>query len=305
MALTSPAGALGEQPSTVLREFAAERHSSCGAAQFGLDPAALAALLAKVAEQAGPFDDSASELRFLGSLRLEELVLARACANGNERAWEVFLNRYRNTLYESAYKIAPVESEGRILADSLYAELYGVDSKGQQRTSKLLYYHGRGSLQGWLRVVVAQEYINRYRSTRRETSLEAAVEDGAQFAASDQAQSVADPRVEAAASAELAALHANDRFLLAAYYLDHRTLAEIARLQGVHESTISRKLERITGTVRKSIRKRLMNSGMTARQADEAMEDIDVRDLRVKVRESLEQESPESAFYRKKGESQG
>ena len=53
-------------------------------------------------------------------------------------------------------------------------------------------------------------------------------------------------RIEAAVKAELVTLDASQRFLLAAYYLDHRTLAEIAKLQGVHESTISRKLERIT-----------------------------------------------------------
>jgi RNA polymerase sigma-70 factor (ECF subfamily) len=305
MALTSPAGAFEGQPSALVEEFAAQHYGSCGAAQFGLDPAALARVLAQVVKQAGASVDAASELSFLGSLRLEELVLARACAYGDERAWEVFLNRYRNTLYESAYKIAAEESQARILADSLYAELYGVDAKGQQRTSKLLYYQGRGSLQGWLRVVIAQEYVNRYRSTKRETSLEAAVEDGAQFASADPQSAVADPRVEQAASAELAALDANERFLLAAYFLHRRTLAEIAKLQGVHESTISRKLERITSTVRKSVRKRLLQAGMTARQADEAMEDIDVRDLRVKVRETLQQGSSESTFYPKKGESQG
>jgi RNA polymerase sigma-70 factor (ECF subfamily) len=305
MALTSPAGTLGEQPSAALREFVAEHYGACGAAEVGLDRMALAAMLAQIAAQAGPFDDAASELSFLQSLRLEELVLARACALGSEHAWEVFLNRYRNILYESAYKIAPVESEARILADSLYAELYGVDAKGQQRTSKLLYYQGRGSLQGWLRVVVAQEYINRYRGTRRETSLDAAVEGGAQFAIA-QAECVAiDPRVEAAVSAELAALDGNERLLLAAYYLDHRTLAEIAKLLGVHESTISRKLVRITSAARKRIRKRLMQSGMTGRQADEVMEDVEVRDLRVKVRETLEQGPPDSTFYQKKGESQG
>jgi RNA polymerase sigma-70 factor (ECF subfamily) len=305
MALTSPAGTLGEQPSAALQRFVAEHYTSCGAAEFGFDRAGLVAVLAQVEAQAGQLLDDAAELRFLESLRLEELVLARACAQGNERAWEVFLNRYRNTLYESAYKIAPVDSEARILADSLYAELYGVDAKGQQRTSKLLYYQGRGSLQGWLRVVVAQEYINRYRSMKRETSLDAAVEDGTQFAASETEKAVTDPRVEAAASAELATLNAEERFLLASYFLDHRTLAEIAKLQGVHESTISRKLERVTVAVHKRLRKRLMDSGMSARQADETMQDVDVRDLQLKVRETLEQGAPDSAFYPKKGESQG
>jgi IS30 family transposase len=92
---------------------------------------------------------------------------------------------------------------------------------------------------------------------------------------------------------------------MAAYCLDHRTLAEIAKLQGVHESTISRKLERAVKGVRKRIVKRLVQTGMDFRQAEEAMENTDVRDLRARVRETLRQEMPEAAFYKEKGEPQG
>ncbi len=305
MAITSTSGPIEGLPSTAAQEFAAQHYASSGAQQLGMDQAALAALLAQVVLQVGVFGDAGAELGFLASLCVDELVLAHACAQGNERAWELFLTRYRNTLYESAYKIARTESGARSLADSLYAELYGVDSKGQQRTSKLLYYQGRGSLQGWLRVVTAQAYVNQYRSLRREMSLDAAVEDGAQFAAPEPERAVVDPRVEAAVAAELEGLDAEERFLLAAYYLDHRTLAEIAKLQGVHESTISRKLERITTGTRKRVRKRLMQAGMTTRQAHEVMEDVDVRELHVAVRETLQQSPSNSAFYQKKGEPQG
>jgi RNA polymerase sigma-70 factor, ECF subfamily len=294
-----------ERPSAAVEEFARQHHASSGAQQLGMDHAAFAGLLTQIALQAGPFDDDAAAMRFLTSLRVEELVLARACANGDERAWETFLIRYRSTLYESAYKIARTETAARSLADSLYAELYGIDSRGQQRTSKLTYYQGRGSLQGWLRVVIAQEYVNQYRSVRRETSLDAAVEDGAQFTAPEPEPVVADPRVDAAVAAELAGLDAEERFLLAAYYLDHRTLAELAKLQGVHESTISRKLERITTGARKRVRKRLLQAGMTARQADEAMDGVDVRDLRVRVSETLGQDYSKTAFYKEKDEPQG
>jgi len=290
--------------SAAVREFAKQKYEGSGARRFGMDEIDLAAVLADVVRQRPAGSDETSEQEFLASLRLEELVLARACANGNDYAWEVFLTRYRSALYETAYKIAKVESVARGLADSLYAELYGVDSKGQQRSSKLRSYQGRGSLQGWLRMVIAQAYVNCYRSTRRETSLEAAVEDGAQFAARESEVAVADPRVDAAVSAELAALDAGERFLMAAYYLDHRTLAEIAKLQGVHESTISRQLERAVKGVRKRIVKQLVQAGMGFRQAEEAMENTDVRDLRVRVSQTLRQEMPETAFYREKGEPQ-
>lgn len=305
MASAPVSGPPDAQPSAAVREFAAVHYEASGARQFGMDESALTALLTEVVTKREAAAESANEHGFLASLRLEELVLARACAHGDERAWEVFLTRFRVTLYETAYKIAKEDSAARGLADSIYGELYGVDSKGQQRASKLLYYQGRGSLQGWLRTVIAQEYVNRYRNTRRETSLDAALEDGAQFAAAEPKVAVGDPRIEAAASAELAALDAEERFLLAAYYLDQRTLAEIAKLQGVHESTISRKLERATVGVRKRIRKRIIQSGMSPRQADEAMGDVDVRDLKVQVSETLRQGMPKSAFYKEKGEPQG
>jgi len=224
---------------------------------------------------------------------------------GHDAAWEIFLARYRNAMYEAAYKIAHDEATARALADSIYAELYGVGQRGVSRTSKLYYYLGRGSLAGWLRTVVAQEYVNQYRRTRRETSLEKAIEDGKQFPAAEPAESPsADARLTAATATELAALDAQDRFLLAAYYLDRRTLAEIAKLLRVHESTISRKLDRAATGLRKRIRKRLIAAGMTARQADEAMQDIDVRDLPVNVRETLEQATQEASFYKEKGAEQ-
>ena len=302
MTSASAVGSLDAQVSAALREFCARHYEASGAGKFGIDQAGLAAILAEVGSQCNRTHTATDLLTFLDSLHLEDLVLARACMSGSESAWEVFLSRYRVTLYESAYKIAREESAGRELADSLYAELYGVDAKGQERTSKLRYYQGRGSLQGWLRTVLAQEYVNRYRSTRRETSLDEALDDGRQFEAGEADISVVDPRAEAAATAELAALEPEGRFLLAAYYLDQRKLADIAKLMGVHESTISRKLERVTSALRKRIRQRMVQSGMSPRQADEALQDVDVRDLRIQVKETLRQETQDGAFYKEKDE---
>jgi RNA polymerase sigma-70 factor (ECF subfamily) len=234
---------------------------------------------------------------------VEELVLTRACAAGNNTAWERFLNRYRPTLYNAAYKVAPDEVSAREFADSLYAGLYGVSVTGSERSSKLMYYSGRGSLEGWLRTVIAQEYVNRYRRGRRETSLDEAVEQGKQFEAPAMPnEPAADRRLDLALGAEIAALDAEERFLLASYYLDGRTLAEIGRLMRVHESTISRKLERITVALRKRVRKRLIESGMSSRQADELMQDIDVRDVQIPLAKTLRQETPGSTFYKEGSE---
>ena len=52
---------------------------------------------------------------------------------------------------------------------------------------------------------------------------------------------------------------------------------------GFHEATASRKLDRITKALRKSIRDGLVKGGMSKRQAEEALE-TDVRDIGIDVR---------------------
>jgi RNA polymerase sigma-70 factor (ECF subfamily) len=293
---SAPSTGPAPQPSPEVRAFAAAQHGAAGASRFGIGVDEFATLLAEVVTRSG------GSREILPFLHLEELVLARACMAGNEHAWELLLTHYRAGLYEAAYKIAHDEATARVLADSLYGELYGVDDRGQARASKLRYYLGRGSLAGWLRTVLAQEYVNKYRRTRRETSLEEQVEAGHQFEASQPENATSDTRVEAATAAELAALDPEEHLVLAAYYLDHRTLAEIAKLLRVHESTVSRRLERTTAGLRKRIRKRLLAAGMSARQADEALKDVDVRDMKVNVRQTLQQDSGGMAFYKKGGE---
>ena len=223
------------------------------------------------------------------NLRIEELALARGCAGGNEYAWECFLNRYRSKLFAAAAAIAREESAARELADGLYADLYGMrQAEHGERISKLASYTGRGSLEGWLRTVLAQEYINRHRGQRRFVSFEERTEEGGQFEAKSESAAPVDTRLEQAVDAALAETAADERLLLAWWYLDGRTLAEIARMMGVHESTVSRRMDKIKAGLRKRIVRGLRERGMAAREAEEAME-ADVRDLLVDVRGRLTQ----------------
>ena len=273
------------------------------AEEFGLTRQQFHVVLQEIAGKYLPADAAQNDVRELcTSLRAEELALARACAAGHEHAWEVFLTRYRERLYDIAGYITKESSAAHELADSIYAELYGTTTRDGQRTSKLASYTGRGSLEGWLRTVMAQEHINRYRRQRRLVSLDEETEEGFQFATPESEPATAvDPRVEGATDEVLAALPSEDRFVLASYFLDGRTLAEIARTLGVHESTISRKLDKLAKSLRKQILASLGRRGMSRRQAQEALE-VDVRDLRVNIRSRLAQETAEPAFSKKKAE---
>jgi len=270
-----------------------------GAEGLGLAREDFHQILVQIGEKYLPADAGVEDARVLyQTLRVADLALARACAAGQEKAWEVFLTRFREKLYDAGRAIAGDDSRGRELADSIYAELYGLSEREGMRASKLASYTGRGSLDGWLRTVLAQEFVNRYRTQKRLVSLEEKEEDGVSFEAPRQEQQVpVDARLNDALDEVFREMASEDCTILAAYYLDKRKLAEIGRMLGFHEATASRKLERITKRLRQALFDALVKRGMSHRQAEEALE-TDVRDLQVNVRDRLAQEKPAAPFNR-------
>jgi len=171
---------------SVVNELLADLYARGGCEKIGITPESFAAILCDIGSKHATATTSESDIRrFLLSLRVDELALARACAAGNNSAWEIFLTRYREKLYLSALRIAREDSAARELADTLYADLYGTSTRDGLRVSKLASYTGRGSIEGWLRTVLSQEYVNRYRRTRRLVSLNEESEEGVQFRAPD------------------------------------------------------------------------------------------------------------------------
>jgi RNA polymerase sigma-70 factor (ECF subfamily) len=289
-------------------DIAAALYERSGAAAYGVSVEQFAAILDEIlrkyfsqnsAHDSDPNSARASaeqKADFCAGLRLEELALARACAAGNERAWQDFIARYRQKLHGMALHITRDVAHAAELADSLFADLYGVNTRDGIRRSKLVFYTGRGSLEGWLRTVMAQEFINRYRKQKRTVSLEEQTEEGVQFRAAVQEPAYAsDQRLEAATDEALAELSSEDRFTLASYYLDGRTLAEIARTLGLHESSVSRRLDRLATGLRKRILAGLRMQGMSHAQATEALE-TDVRDIGLNLRSRLTQDSGAKTF---------
>ncbi len=280
--------------------IAAELYLRSGAAAYGVSAEQFAVILDDIQRKYVPKASAEEKADFCAALRLEELALARACAAGNERAWEDFISRYRQKLHGMALHITRDGAHAAELADSLFADLYGVSARNGVRNSKLVFYTGRGSLEGWLRTVMAQEFINRYRKQKRSVSLEEQTEEGVQFVAKDpEPPCPSDPRLETATDQALAELSPEDRFTLASYYLDGRTLAEIARSLGLHESSVSRRLDRLSTGLRKRILAGLREQGMSHAQATEALE-ADVRDITLDLRSRLMQDSGTTTFPRRK-----
>ncbi len=204
--------------------------------------------------------------KYLDSLRCDDLALAIACAEGIPQAWDEFLPRYRPQLYAAARAITADESAARTLADSIWAELYGIEVRGGRPRSLLSYFHGRSSLGTWMRAILAQRHVDEIRAARRFEPLENAPEGVGDADPPDPEH----PRLlkifAAVLRTAIAALLPRDLLRLAYYYRDELTLKQIARLMDEHESTVSRKLERTRAELRKKVEDALRN---THRLSDE------------------------------------
>jgi RNA polymerase sigma-70 factor len=249
--------------------LATELHAGAMCARWGLSLEAFAESLRRSAGKrfSGARPGPSEVEVYLKSLHLEDLALACACSEGIEKAWEFFIAHFRQDLRNAAS--AMLRGSGRAddahaeeLADSLYAELYGVRSSADGRRKSLFeYFHGRSKLSTWLRAVLAQKQVDVFRTSGRTVSLEVETEGDVPHELAGRTESVpADPdrerylgRFDRALSAALASLTPRERLLLACYYVDQLTLAEIGRLLREHESTVSRHLERLRGALREGV----------------------------------------------------
>jgi RNA polymerase sigma factor (sigma-70 family) len=239
-------------------ELVVRLHEQARASRWGLGVEAFSnALERAVRKRMNPTGLTVTQREeFLSTLHLEDLALAQACAAGQELAWEFFVETYRPYLRSAAAAIlrtSAAAAEARELADSLFAELYGLaDGKTGDR-SLFRYFHGRSSMKTWLRAVLAQRHIDAVRVARRFESLDEADGDGKVHEPADRvALPIGDPYrakyislFQAALNAALERIELRDRERLRLYYVEEKTLAEIGKKLGEHESSASRNLERI------------------------------------------------------------
>jgi len=202
----------------------------------------------------------AAVAEYVDSLNLEELALAVACAEGQVSAWAYFIECHRPGLRAAARVIAG-DSAGAELADSIYAELYGLEERDGCRRSLFDYFHGRSRLSTWLRSIIAQRNVDRVRAARRLQPLDDEEHPlpgaGRSPAAEDPDRARFARLAQDALAGCIRALAPADRLRLSSYYLQRLTLAQIGRVMGEHEATVSRKLDRIRRDLRAAVELRL------------------------------------------------
>jgi RNA polymerase sigma-70 factor (ECF subfamily) len=255
------------------RALVVRLHEQAQAARWALPVEMFGEALEAAIRHAFPAEPSVPECRsFLEALRLEDLALARACAAGNDAAWEFFIREHRPALYRAAEAIDRTGG-GRELADSLYADLFGLRERDGQRHSLFTYFHGRSSIGSWVRAVLSQRYIDLLRARRRLDPLPDDESPDALPAPAvdrDPARDRLRTVLHEALRAVLGLLVPRDRLRLSCYYAQNLKLAAIGRLLGEHEATISRHLTRTRRDIRVAVEQRLRDEhGLTAAMISE------------------------------------
>lgn len=243
-------------------------------------------------------DENASEksiTEFVDGLQADDLCLSVACEAGNETAWSDLVARFTTTVRSAARSASSNEDQAEDLAQSIWAELYGLRRRADGKpSSKLAYYSGRGSLAGWLRAVVAQLAVDQHRKQSRlvqteedsefdrlaqhaEDGNEQLISVGAVNPEQSLSNKLAGAELQHALAQSLTELADEDRLLVKLYYFDGLRLREAGALLGVHEATASRRLTRIHSDLRKHVERILITEkGWTKSETDRSFAEIAV-----------------------------
>ena len=264
-----------------------------------LDSNTLVDRLRKVLDKYLLKDDKSASASAIGSfiddLQANDLCLVIACERGDQLAWDDLVQRFSVTVKSAARSASSNEDAAEELAQSIWAELYGLRARGDgQPATKLAYYSGRGSLAGWLRAVVAQLAIDQHRKQARLIQPEEDAEME-RFARSDAerheaptslgtvnpeeaiSDKLAGEEISGALAQAVGELDADDRLLVKLYYFDELRLREAGAVLGVHEATASRRLSRVHSDLRNRVQRILVEQhGWTRAEADRSFAEVAV-----------------------------
>ncbi len=213
---------------------------------------------------------------FLRQIQADDLFLALACSNGDERAWWEFDQNHRSYLERVARHLASTDIDAQEVVDTVYVELYGTRVVDGARVSKFSTYSGRGSLRGWLRTVIWHSLVDLHRASHDEVSLDEMTENvGEGFAHASFAEAapggenemieqIAKQRYRKATVSAIetafANLDAHEKLLLLYYHVESMKLREIARLVESENSPLRDWFQRKSPTREKNPESRIHES---------------------------------------------
>lgn len=234
-------------------------------------------LLSLVEKYLGPEPSWAAAAGFVENLYTNDLYLGAACARGTDKAWDRFTACYGKYIKDLAAFVTKTGSAAADLADDVLIDLFLPDHSGQSRIGS---YEGRSSLATWLRVVVSHRAVNERERVRNHVCAAECVGDVVDESALWRVgTSLRACRYERVINDSLRrscrALTEHERLILLLRFEEELRLGQIARLLGVHQSTVTRQIERACKKLRDEVIAALLSEHhLNKRAIDECEEDI-------------------------------
>lgn len=235
----------------------------------------------------GPTPNPSTTIAFVKSLHGRDLYLATACAQCSPggttgpdeyagAAWKILENTYKGfvcDLVRFSYRPGFASQD---LADNIVTDLFLPDRSGASRIAS---YDGRSSLSTWLRVIVCNRAINAQRcsANTKNTEMQPDIPDGPALENIEmtvRARRYGSALEDALASA-CRALTPRERLILLWRYEDGLQLGQMAKLLGIHQSNVTRQLEKMQGKLRDDVVKVLSTKyRLSVPAIEECLEDV-------------------------------
>ena len=214
---------------------------------------------------------------YFGRLHTNDLYLCAACSESSDPAWQHFYSMYKNYVGELARAYCPSLETAHDLAGGIFADLFLADQSGH---SGIASYDGKHSLATWLRVIVMRRALNE--RERKWNHGEALDSHPAPLDPVGHQKIEAGLRanryavfVKGSLSGASQSLTDDERLLLLWRYEEGLRAAEIAKINGVHPSTITRRLQDVQKKLRREVVRILTDKySLSAAAVEECISDL-------------------------------
>ncbi len=234
--------------------------------------------------------------QLLDTLKWQDLFLTTACASGDSVAWESFRRQYQSAIHATALKVSANSGEAADLSDTLLTDLF-LPQGAAKGESKIAQYHGLGSLEGWIKVVIHRMAIDRIRLQRRNVSMEELEVELPSTSSHSRVEEPIEGRdiqrarqmVSRCLITALEQLSPQERLVLNLYYLEGVNLKGIGQCLKAHESTASRLIDRLKTRLQKAVSKQLQEKFKVKRNEVSHLIDLAQGHLEIDLKRILSQ----------------
>lgn len=195
-----------------------------------------------------------------------DLYLALACQAQEAEAVRELSRLVDDQVRHAVRRLSQDRSFTQDVSQQLLTKLL-VASEGDR--PKIETYSGRGTLEAWLRAAAVRTALNMVEAMKSQSSLDANLAVASRGGSDPELAHVRrryGKAMKGAVESALKHLEADDRNVLRFYFVEGLTVEQIARLRGVHKSTVSRLISRVRAKLLEQVKDEVAQAAQARRE---------------------------------------